>query len=100
MSQIFVSYRRADSSKWANRLYGHLSMRYGKDLVFQDIDDINAGDDWAGTIRQEISSCQVFLVIIGPHWLDDAKGRRRLESLKAYFVLMNILVMLCVERTM
>jgi hypothetical protein len=80
MSQVFISYRRADSSKWADRLYGHLSMRYGKDLVFQDVDNIKAGDDWIETIGQELASCQVFLVIIGPQWLVDAKGRRRLDE--------------------
>ena len=82
MSQVFISYRRADSSKWANRLYNHLSMRYGKDLVFQDVDDIKAGDDWIETIRQELVSCQVVLVIIGPHWLVDAKGHRRLDKVQ------------------
>jgi len=77
---IFISYRRADSAQWANKLYGHLSMRFGKDLVFQDVDDIKWGDDFLETIRMELRSCLVFLVIIGPHWLTDAQGRRRLDE--------------------
>ena len=40
MSKVFISYRRADSAEWAKRLYCHLSMRFGEDLIFQDVDDI------------------------------------------------------------
>jgi hypothetical protein len=46
MSGVFISYRRADSSRWANRLCDHLSMRFGKDLVFQDVEDIQFVDDF------------------------------------------------------
>lgn len=80
MSRVFISYRRADSAQWANKLYGHLSMRFGKDLIFQDVDDIKPGDDFLETIHQELKSSQVFLVIIGLHWLIDAQGRHRLDD--------------------
>ena len=80
MSRVFISYRRVDSAQWANKVYRHLSMRFGEDLVFQDVDDIEGGDDFLKTIRQELESSQVFLVIIGPHWLIDAQGRRRLDD--------------------
>ena len=80
MSRIFISYRRADSAQWANKLYGHLSMRFGKDLVFQDVDDIKGGEDFLEAIRKELESCLVFLVVVGPHWLIDGKGRRRLDE--------------------
>jgi tetratricopeptide (TPR) repeat protein len=55
-------------------------MRFGKDLVFQDVDDIKPGDDFLETIRRELAGCQVFLVVIGPRWLIDAQGRRRLDD--------------------
>jgi tetratricopeptide (TPR) repeat protein len=80
MSRIFISYRRADSARWANKLYGHLSMRFGKDLVFQDVDDIKGGEDFLEAIRKELESCLVFLVIIGPHWLIDGEGHRRVDE--------------------
>lgn len=82
MSQVFISYRRADSHDWADRLNRQLSMRYGKDLVFQDVDDIGPGCNWLETIRQELVSCQAFLIVIGPRWLTDAAGRRRLDDPK------------------
>ena len=80
MSSVFISYRRADSAEWASRLYRHLSMRFGADLIFQDVDDIHPGDNWLETIHRELQSCQVFLVLIGPHWLVDQRGRKRLED--------------------
>ena len=80
MSRVFISYRRADSKQWATKLYGHLSMRFGQDLIFQDVDDIKPGDDFLEILRQELELSRVFLIIIGPHWLVDASGRRRLDD--------------------
>jgi hypothetical protein len=82
MSRIFISYRRADSGEAATKLYRHLSMRFGKDLVFQDVDDIKPGADFMETIREELTVCEVFLILIGPSWLIDAQGRRRLDDPK------------------
>jgi len=80
MSKVFISYRRADSVEWANRLYRHLSMRFGEDLIFQDVDDIHPGVNWLETIRSELHACQLFLILIGPNWLVDKQGRRRLDD--------------------
>lgn len=80
MSKVFISYRRADSVEWANRLYRHLSMRFGEDLIFQDVDDIHPGTNWLETIHSELHACQLFLILIGPHWLVDQGGRRRLDD--------------------
>jgi tetratricopeptide (TPR) repeat protein len=80
MSGVFISYRRSDSGGWAGRLFDHLSMRFGKDLVFQDFDDIKSGTDFLKVIRTAIKVCDVVLVLIGPHWLKNAEGRRRLDN--------------------
>jgi tetratricopeptide (TPR) repeat protein len=80
MSRVFISYRRADSAEWANDLNRRLGMRYGEDLIFQDVEDIQPGDNWLETIREELRACQVYLILIGPHWLVDQKGRKRLED--------------------
>ncbi len=76
MSGVFISYRRADSSHWANRLVDHLNMRFGKDLVFQDVEDIKLGDDFLQDIRRAIESAEVVLVIIGPSWIKGKLGQR------------------------
>jgi tetratricopeptide (TPR) repeat protein len=80
MSRVFISYRRADSASSATKLYRHLSIRFGKDLIFQDVDDIKPGADFLETLRQELKLCQVFLILIGPRWLIDTNGRRRLDD--------------------
>jgi len=47
-----------------------------------DIDSIKPGEDFAQTIEKAIVSCEVVLVLIGPHWLSasDGLGNRRLDN--------------------
>lgn len=82
MSAVFISYRRADSARWAARLNEHIGMRFGNDLVFRDVTDIRPGADFLDALRKELETCRVFLVLIGPHWLITTKGERRLDSPK------------------
>jgi len=65
MARIFISYRRSDSRKWANKLFEHISMRFGKDLVFQDVDDIKPGKDFLLVLHEAIKGCKVALILIG-----------------------------------
>jgi tetratricopeptide (TPR) repeat protein len=76
MPGVFISYRRADSSHWANRLSNHLSLRFGKDLVFEDVEDIKYGENFFQVIQQAIESAEVVLVIIGPDWIKGKLGQR------------------------
>jgi len=76
---IFVSYRRIEK-KWADRLAKNLGNRFGNDLVFQDVDDIAGGEEWRKKITGAIRNAEVFLVMIGPHWLIDPEGQRRLDD--------------------
>ena len=80
MAGVFISYRRADSGGWAGRLFDHLSLRFGKDLVFQDLDDIEPGENFLKVILEAIDACDVFLAIIGPLWLVNAQGEKRLDN--------------------
>jgi len=106
MASVFINYRRADSASWAKKLFEHLSMRYGKDLIFEDVESLRPGEKWMNAILQEILRCDVFLVLIGPSWLGlkDDQGRRRIandedvlrvevsEALKARCTVIPILV--------
>ena len=78
---IFLSYRRIEAS-WANRLARHLGNRFGNDLVFEDVEDIAGGEKWHNKIAAAIRDAEVILVMIGPHWLVDKTGRRRLDEPK------------------
>lgn len=82
MASVFINYRRADSASWAQKLFGHLSMRYGKDLIFEDVESLRPGEKWMDAIREEIQRCDVFLVLIGPSWLEpiDDQGLRRIDN--------------------
>ena len=84
MKKIFISYRRADSSAEAGRLYDRLAAEYGHPNVFMDVDDIRPGENYHEAIERRISKVDTLIVLVGPHWLDarDEDGNRRLDDPK------------------
>ena len=84
MTGIFISYRRDDSAGWTGRLSDNLKERFGQEAVFQDIEDIGAGDDFYVAIEHSLESCSVVLVVIGHEWvhIKDETGARRLDNPK------------------
>jgi hypothetical protein len=78
---IFISYRRTETS-WATRwLAGQLAGQFGAGVVFQDVDSIRPGDDFAATIEAAVGSCSVLLAVIGPQWLTtQSHAGRRLDD--------------------
>jgi hypothetical protein len=82
MGSIFISYRRDDSEGQAGRLYDDLVAVFGSDSVFMDVAAIQPGRDFRTAIDQSLSSCGVFLSLIGKTWVTaaDASGRRRLDD--------------------
>jgi uncharacterized protein len=80
MPQVFISYRREDSSGYAGRLYDRLAQRFGRDRIYRDIDDISAGEDFHEAIRKKLEQSDILIALIGPRWLaaTDQDGRWRL----------------------
>lgn len=80
--KIFVSYRRQDAGGEAGRLSDVLQEAFKHDRVFMDVDTIEPGSDFVDVINNAVSSCDVMLVMIGPHWtmIKDASGKRRLDN--------------------
>ena len=80
--QIFISYRRDDSSAWAGRLYDRVSAHFPSSRVFLDVDNIPAGVDFVETIAESVGSCEVLIAVIGQRWLtsSDEEGKRRLDN--------------------
>jgi hypothetical protein len=80
--QIFISYRRDDSSYAAGRLYDRLSTRFGKEQIFMDIDTIELGVDFVQRIGEAVGDCHVLIAIIGKKWLEvsDVTGLRRIDN--------------------
>jgi hypothetical protein len=58
----------------SDRLIEH----FGRAQIFQDIDSIQPGADFAEEIADAVASCQVLLALIGDRWLKikDKEGRR------------------------
>ena len=78
---IFVSYRRRDAERTAGRLFGHLENNFRPDQLFMNFETDLSRDDRDEWRENEVRQCEVFLVVMGPHWLtgrDDA-GQRLLD---------------------
>jgi hypothetical protein len=85
VSAIFISYRREDSEDSARALYESLLPLFGKERIFIDVEDIVLGFDFRQAVESSLSTCGVFLAMIGPKWLDiatpnDPSGKRRLDK--------------------
>lgn len=82
MAKVFISYRRDDSRWVSGRIYDALVARYGPENVFKDVYTIPLGIDFRKFIGDQVSQCDVMLVIIGQHWLTitDETGNRRLDN--------------------
>ncbi|MFQ5638539.1 MAG: TIR domain-containing protein [bacterium] len=91
LPRIFISYRRQDSENWAEKIYDELISHFGADMIFRDIDSIEAGEDFTNVTLKALQGCDVMLVFIGPNWLNirDSAGEKRIDDPKD-FVRMEI----------
>jgi TIR domain len=80
--KIFISYRRADSTKDARALYERLRREFGDERVFMDLEGIAPGDDFVDSLQRHLEHCEVLVALIGPQWASarDAQGRPRLDD--------------------
>lgn len=81
-NRIFISYRRSDSADVTGRIHDRLVKHFGEGNVFQDVEDIPLGMDFAENIQEVVGKCDAFLAIIGDEWIDaaDKDGGRRLDN--------------------
>ena len=82
MAKIFISYRRDDSAGYVGRLVRDLNEIFGPEQIFQDIQAIEAGEDFVEAIDRAVGACVVLLVLIGSRWLSATDGTetRRLDD--------------------
>lgn len=80
--RIFISYRRSDSADVTGRIYDRLVNHFGEGNVFQDVEDIPLGMDFADYVQDVVGKCDAFLAIIGDEWISaaDRGGGRRLDN--------------------
>ena len=86
MSNVFVSYRRQDSSDITGRISDYLKAKHGAYSLFKDVDSIPAGEDFREILRDAVNQCDVVLAVIGKEWISamDANGRRRVDDPNDY----------------
>lgn len=80
MARICISYRRADSTAIAGRIYDHLVRHYGRDAVFMDLSGIPYGADFREHIAAILSDTEVLIAVVGPAWL----GRQGSEATRIH----------------
>ena len=82
MPDIFISYRRDDTSGYAGRLYDQISQHVGADHVFMDVADIGPGSDFVEVIEKQVGTCDALVALIGTNWLTakDNQDRPRLGN--------------------
>ena len=87
MPGVFLSYRRDDVAGQVGRLFERLSLHFGEDFVFMDVESITPGEEFERVIKGRIRDCDVFLLAIGPRWptgrLQDADDLVRVEIAEA-----------------
>jgi hypothetical protein len=66
---IFISYRREDTSGYAGRLYDQVSSHFGREHVFMDVADLEPGSDFVDTIENKVGTCDALIALIGKNWL-------------------------------
>jgi hypothetical protein len=82
MPDIFISYRREDTSGYAGRLYDQVSAHFGQDHVFMDVADLEPGSDFVDTIERKVGTCDALIALIGKNWLTikDEQNQVRLSK--------------------
>jgi hypothetical protein len=74
---IFISYRRHDSSFFAAKLRDRLEQTF-PGQVFLDVSGIDAGDDFVETLKSAVSSSKAVVAVIGPGWTTNRDGKVKL----------------------
>jgi hypothetical protein len=86
---IFINYRRDDSSGVAGRLHDSLAPKFGRNKLFMDVDNIPVGRDFEDYLNSQVAACDAMLAIIGPNWVNtkDESGQRRLDNPEDFVVI-------------
>ena len=77
--KIFINYRLDDTASYARGIGEGLSRVFGADQVFMDIKSLPAGRRFEQELDKALRECAVFIVVVGPGWLEYIKTRSRNE---------------------
>jgi hypothetical protein len=69
VSLLFISYKRSNEiNSTARDIHAYLNRHFGDGSVFLDEASIQYGEDIGQTIREKLSQCDVFVVLIDKNW--------------------------------
>jgi branched-chain amino acid transport system substrate-binding protein len=74
--KIFINYRRDDDRSAAARVRDRLAAVFGKSNVFMDVDNLLAGQRFDRELEKALAETDVFLAVIGRHWMELFAARR------------------------
>ncbi len=84
MADIFISYRRADTQETAEKIYHYLQSMHNPPVVFMDRESTQVGEHFPKRLAEEIASCLLMVVIIGPTWVsiteENEPAKRRIDN--------------------
>jgi len=67
--RVFISYRRADTAQAASWISNRLTEHFGQRQVIKDVDPAPYGGNLPQAIGAAVASCDVLVLMIGPHWM-------------------------------
>jgi hypothetical protein len=73
---VFISYRRNEAAAYAGRLYDRLAVRFGRERVFLDMENIGRGADFVEAITDAAESCAVMVALISRGWARATGGEQ------------------------
>ena len=74
--KVFINYRRDDVRADAARIRDRLAGTFGARDVFMDVDNLLAGQRFDKELEKALAKTDVFLAVIGPHWMDLLRQRQ------------------------
>ena len=68
--KIFLNYWRKDTAGFAQALFARLEQTFRAESLFMGVEGgIKPGQDFVEALEEQVSACDVMLVLIGPNWL-------------------------------
>jgi hypothetical protein len=82
MTQLFISYRNADTYGITHALHHHLQQEFGEDSLVLDVRAKRAGEDFVAGVQDAVTKSDLLICLIGRQWLmiEDEHGRRMLHN--------------------
>jgi len=75
MNKIFISYRREDNRYPVDYINRACREKYGHENVIFDVDSIQPGENFRNYLEEQVSQCDVMIVVIGKKWVRILKER-------------------------